>query len=80
MPIVKKTLPNTSKLLNLFGNTVRRVRVNQKMSQEKLALDTGLDLTTINEIEKGHRSPKLITVCKIAYGLGVSPTSLLKEL
>lgn len=71
---------NTGRLLSLFGETVKESRRNSGMSQEKLALDTGLDLTTINEIEKGHRSPQLITVCKIAHGLGLKPAELLKKL
>ncbi len=69
-----------NKLLKLFGGTVKQARNNKGLSQEKLALDIGLDLTTINEIEKGHRSPKLVTVCKIAKGLGVKPADLLKNL
>ena len=80
MPIVKNNIHNSTKILHKFGSAVKEARVNKEMSQEKLALDTGLDLTTINEIEKGHRSPKLITVCKIAYGLEISPSILLKDL
>lgn len=67
-------------LLKRFGEEVKRIRNSKGFSQEKLALDTKLDLTTINELEKGHRSPKLTTVFKIAYGLGVKPAELLKNL
>ena len=73
-------MTDTNKILKLFGDTVKQSRNSQGFSQEKLALDTGLDLTTINEIEKGHRSPKLVTVCKIAHGLGLKPADLLKNL
>lgn len=71
---------NTLKILKTFGGSVKSARSSKGYSQEKLALDTELDLTTINEIEKGHRSPKLVTVCKIAYGLGLKPSELLKNL
>lgn len=77
---MKKSQINTSQILSNFGNAVKEVRVSKGMSQENLALDTGLDLTTINEIENGHRSPKLITVCKIAQGLEIQPSNLLKNL
>lgn len=73
-------MTENSKLLKLFGETVKQARNGKGLSQEKLALDTGLDLTTINEIEKGHRSPKLVTVCKIAKGLKVKPSQLLENL
>lgn len=59
-----------------FGERMRELRKKKGLSQEKLALDIDMDLTSINEIEKGHRSPKLITMYKIAYALGVP----LKEL
>ena len=70
----------TKQLLKRFGETVKQARNSKGLSQEKLALDTGLDLTTINEIEKGHRSPKLVTVCKIAKGLELKPAKLLENL
>lgn len=59
-----------------FGNRMKDLRRKKGFSQEKLALDIEMDLTSINEIENGHRSPKLITMYKIAQALGVS----LKEL
>jgi len=37
----------------------------------------GMDLTLANEIEMGHRSPKLITIYRLAQALGVSPKDLL---
>ncbi len=64
----------------VFGETVRSLRNQRKMSQEKLALDIKMDLTSVNEIERGHRSPKLVTVCKIAAALGVRPSQLLTDL
>lgn len=47
------------------------------LSYKKLALDIEMDLTSINEIEMGHRSPKLITIYKIAHALGVSMHELI---
>jgi len=44
-------------ILKFFGEAVKKSRTSQGLSQEKLALNTGLDLTTINEIEKVTRSP-----------------------
>lgn len=55
-----------------FGDRMKDLRKNKGLSQEQLALDIEMDLTSVNEIEKGHRSPKLITMYKIAQALGVS--------
>lgn len=59
-----------------FGSQVRKIRKQKNISQHQLALKAGLDLTSINEIENGSRSPMLKTIWKIANALGVS----LKEL
>lgn len=52
-----------------FGAKLRQLRVSRRLSQEEVALDAGLDLTTINEIEMGSRNPSLLTITKIAKAL-----------
>ena len=59
-----------------FGERIKQLRKKKEFSQEKLALDIEMDLTSVNEIENGHRSPKLITMYKIAQALGVSLSEL----
>ncbi len=54
-----------------FGQRVRKLREQKKMSQLALAQKAGLDLTTINEIENGNREPMLRTIWKIANALNV---------
>lgn len=60
-----------------FGDKVREIRLKRNLSQEKLAFAVKMDLTSINEIEKGHRSPKLNTIFKLAKALNVSSSELL---
>ncbi len=60
-----------------FGSTVRELRKSRGLSQEKLAFEVGMDLTSINEIENGRRNPTLRTIVKIAQALGVKPGELL---
>ena len=55
-----------------FGIRMKELRKKKGLSQEKLALDIEMDLTSVNEIENGHRSPKLITMYKISRALGVN--------
>jgi len=66
-----------SELKRKFGERMREIRKKKGMSQEDVALDIKMDLTSINEIEKGHRSPKLVTIYKIAQALNVSSSELL---
>lgn len=59
-----------------FGDRLREMRKKKGMSQEQLALEIEMDLTSVNEIEKGHRSPKLITIYKLSQALGTSMSNL----
>jgi len=59
-----------------FGEKMRQLRKEKGLSQEKLGFVVEMDLTSINEIERGHRSPKLITMYKIAQALGISLSKL----
>lgn len=64
-------------LLSNFGNCVRNARLALGLSQEKLALDCGLDRTYISSVERGKRNVSLINIHKLAESLGISPTELL---
>ncbi len=59
-----------------FGQKVREVRKKKGLSQEQVALEIGMDLTSINEIENGHRNPTFLTIYKIAQALGASMSDL----
>jgi DNA-binding XRE family transcriptional regulator len=60
-----------------FGEAVRSVRRNLKMSQADCALLAKLHRTYITDIERGARNISLESICKIATALGVSVSSLL---
>lgn len=55
-----------------FGQRVKKLREQRKMSQLALAQKAKLDLTTINEIENGIRDPMLKTIWKLANALQTS--------
>lgn len=63
-------------LLSNFGDCVRTTRLALGLSQEKLALDCGLDRTYISSVERGRRNVSLINIHKLADALGVSPADL----
>lgn len=62
----------------VFAQNVRAAREAKGLTQEKLAWASGLHQTEVARIEKGTRNPGLDTIVKIAQGLGVTPSVLLK--
>lgn len=65
----------TSKKLGL---RIKELREEKSISQEKLALDAGLNRAYIGYIERGERNPSIETVAKIAKVLGVPLHELFK--
>lgn len=53
------------------GNKIKELRKERNLSQEGLALLSGLDRTYINGVENGRRNISIINLEKIANGLGV---------
>lgn len=54
-----------------LGRRISEIRAQQKLTQEELALETGLNRAYIGYIERGERNPFIDTVDKIAKGLKV---------
>lgn len=59
-----------------FGDRLRKLREQKRISQQQLAQKAGVDLTTINELENGNRDPMLKTVWKIANALEIKMSQL----
>jgi transcriptional regulator with XRE-family HTH domain len=68
-----------AQLLQNFGDRVRALRLDLGVSQEKLALDCGLDRTYISGIERGKRNVSLVNIHRLADALGVPASDLLKK-
>jgi transcriptional regulator with XRE-family HTH domain len=60
-----------------FGEALRALRKERGISQEQLALDSGLDRTYISLIERGVQSPTIRSVVKIAAVLCVRPSDII---
>jgi transcriptional regulator with XRE-family HTH domain len=65
------------KVKKLLGARVRRIRQENGMSQEALALACDLDRTYVGGVERGERNISLVNIHKIARALGVPASELL---
>lgn len=64
-------------ILENFGNCVRELRLQQKMTQEELANKAGLHRTYIGMIERAEKNITLLNIQKIASALSVEISNLL---
>lgn len=65
-------------LVRVFGENVRKARNLRGLTQEELALDTGIKRSYISDLERGTRNPTVRAVGRLAVALGVKPEDLLK--
>lgn len=63
-------------ILLKFGKQVRKIRLEQNLSQEELADKAGVHRTYIGMIERAEKNITLENIEKIAKALGVSPKEL----
>ena len=63
-----------------FGQTVRRFREGEGISQEELADRCGLHRTYVGSVERGERNVSLANIVRLARALGIAPSVLLEGL
>ena len=68
-----------STLKEIFGKELRKARNEVGISQEKLALQVGLDRTYISMLERGLRQPSLITLIVLGRALNISGSELVSS-
>ena len=61
-----------------LGMRIRYLRKEKKMSQEDLALESGINKNYLSDVERGMRNPTVTVVEKIATALGVDLSTLFK--
>lgn len=61
-----------------FGARVRELRAKTGLSQEKFALEIGMDRTYLASVEAGRRNLSLKNIKKLADGFNVTLSELFK--
>ena len=62
-----------------FGLTLKRLRTARGSSQEALAHEAGLSLTSLARIETGRQEVRFGTILRLASALGLSAQKLVAE-
>jgi transcriptional regulator with XRE-family HTH domain len=62
-----------------LSTNVRRLRKQQGFSQERLALEAGVDRTLVSKIERVIANPTLEILVKLAVVLDIPVSRLLKD-
>jgi putative transcriptional regulator len=57
-------------------NSIRRLRFERNMTQEELALRTGVSRQTVMSIERGRTNPSVLLAYKIAAALTADVTEV----
>jgi transcriptional regulator with XRE-family HTH domain len=61
------------------GDRVRSARSRAGISQSELAIETGIQQAQVSRLERGHHSPRLYTLKRVAAALGCTPSELLSD-
>jgi transcriptional regulator with XRE-family HTH domain len=69
--------PGAEIVAERFGNTLRRVRRREGLSQEQLALRASLHRTEVGRLERGERVCRIDTLIRLASAMSVPPGELL---
>ena len=61
-----------------FGDRMREIRRGKGLSQDRLALVSGLHRAYIGAVERGEKNISIVNVHRIAEALEVSPARLME--
>lgn len=79
MPATKTSTNKTDPRV-VFGRQLAELRRRAGMSQEALALESGLARSYLGGVERGQRNIALLNICRLAAALSLRPADLLQTL
>ena len=63
----------------LFAANMRRIRLEKRLTQEKLAEAAGLHPNYISSVERGERNISICNIERIASALGITMSELVAD-
>jgi transcriptional regulator with XRE-family HTH domain len=72
-------MPTASPDAAALGRAVRSIRDERSISQVQLAEATGFRQSWISDVERGQRNPSWSNLVRLAEGLGVRTSALVKR-
>jgi transcriptional regulator with XRE-family HTH domain len=75
---VKRNHPD--ELRDILARNLRLLRAERSLSQEDLALESGINRTYVSDVERGLRNISIDNLSRLAKALGVAPWQLLSEI
>jgi transcriptional regulator with XRE-family HTH domain len=76
----RNQVPSGRGVEDAFGEVLRHIRKKRNLSQEMLARQTGFDRTFVGMLERGLASPSLRTLFRLAEGLRVTPSQIIRRM
>jgi len=71
---------NNNKIYKLYGENLRRIRLNNNYTQEQAAQITKLEAKYISQIERGINTGTITTMLKFCRGYNTTPNNLLTNI
>jgi transcriptional regulator with XRE-family HTH domain len=75
----KRTTKKRDKVVRLFADRLRELRILRGISQAELAAKAEVSVSYVSELESGETSPGLDLVARLAKGLGTTLGELLPD-
>ncbi len=72
-------LKNQNKIVYI-GTSLKRLRGEKELSQWQLAGASKLNRTYTSELERDNSKASIDTIFQLAYGLGIEPYELIREI
>jgi transcriptional regulator with XRE-family HTH domain len=63
-----------------FGKLIADLRQSAQLSQEELADRAAIHRTYVSQLERGLKSPTLVTLLRLSKALGTTPSKLMRQL
>ena len=65
-------------IIKFFGKNLRKLRLQRRLSMDKLAKMADMELSQIYRIENGKVNARLTTIAALGKALDIDPNELLK--